>query len=88
MACESSGMNPQGDPANTQDDAGPMTPEPEPSTPDAGAMPAPEAIPLATWVDHLVNDYDDSSAPDTVEDKVIEDTDDPDAFNEYLMEKK
>ena len=70
----------------------------EPSDPDEGSaesgqtpdnpQSAGEAkpIPLATWVEHLVQDYGDTAEPDTVADKVIEDTDDPGAFDAYLIE--
>ena len=49
-------------------------------------MPTPAAIPLETWVDHLIYDYGETAAPDTVEEKVIDDTDDPHAFDAFLTE--
>ena len=75
-----------------QDGAG-ATP-PAPTEPDAGAAPnpgtpgpdaAPAAIPLATWVHLLVTDDPEGlREPDTVHDKNIEDTSNPEAFVEFL----
>ena len=49
-------------------------------TPDGQA-----GIPLQTWVHQLVTErMSDSAEPDTVEDKVIIDTGDESAFDEYL----
>ena len=43
------------------------------------------AIPLTTWVDDLVVHHStETSAPDTVDDKNITDTDDPAAFDPLL----
>jgi hypothetical protein len=69
------------------------TPEPEPPvdagspTPDAAppvevdAGPAP-GIPLIEWVDDLLDHHtNDTSAPDTVDDKKIIDDEDPNKFN-------
>jgi hypothetical protein len=56
-----------------QPDAGPIPPEPT----------AP--IPLLTWVHALVTDDPEGlRAPDTVHDKNIEDTSNPEAFAEFL----
>jgi len=51
--------------------------EPETTTP-------PPAIPLVTWVTDLANQTADDAIPDTVEDKNIEDTDDPAAFDAFV----
>ena len=51
---------------------------------DAGTSPDP-AIPLAFWVEGLVDQgASETAVPDTVDDKNIEDTDDPHAFDAYF----
>jgi hypothetical protein len=47
------------------------------AVPDAG----PVAVPLTAWVHDLVSGFGPMSEPDTVDDKVIMDTDDPAAFD-------
>jgi hypothetical protein len=49
--------------------------------PDAG----PVAVPLTVWVNDLVQNFGPMSPPDTVDDKVIMDTDDPAAFDGILQ---
>ena len=49
--------------------------------PDAGPM----AVPLTVWVNDLVQNFGPMSPPDTVDDKVIMDTDDPAAFDTILQ---
>ena len=51
--------------------------------PDAGAPGASAAVPITDWVQAMV-DYSETSAPDTVEDKNIKDTEDPAAFDSFL----
>jgi hypothetical protein len=68
-----------------------MQPDMQPgsSTPDGGAGDARPSIPLTDWVHAMVKEgQDDGNGPaDTVADKVgiVEDTDDPAAFNEFVM---
>jgi hypothetical protein len=46
----------------------------------------PTGIPLGTWVHALVTERNsDEAEPDTVEDKTIIDTEDPAAFDAYLI---
>jgi hypothetical protein len=49
--------------------------------PDAG----PVAVPLTVWVNDLVQNFGPMSPPDTVDDKVIMDTEDPAAFDSILQ---
>lgn len=64
------------EPTPAEDDA------PPPVDADAGADPA---IPLASWVEGLVDQgMNETALPDTVDDKNIEDTDDPHAFDAYF----
>jgi len=53
---------------------------------DQTAPPPSAAIPLLQWVTDLAAQTTDLAAPDTVEDKRIEDTDDPAAFDRFLVE--
>ena len=59
------------------------------STPevDGGAAPdgGPVAVPLTVWVNDLVTNFGPMSPPDTVDDKVIMDTEDPAAFDPILQ---
>jgi hypothetical protein len=72
VACQDSAPAPPPPPVE-QPGAGPATPEP------------PAAIPLLTWVHALVTDDPEGlRAPDTVHDKNIEDTSNPEAFAEFL----
>jgi len=53
---------------------------------DGGAGGAGGAIPLVDWVTDLATNHNDNtSAPDTVADKNIADTDDPKAFDPLLQ---
>jgi hypothetical protein len=54
---------------------------------DGGAAPdgGPVAVPLTVWVNDLVTNFGPMSPPDTVDDKVIMDTDDPAAFDAILQ---
>ena len=51
------------------------------AAPDGGAA----AIPITDWVHDLVVNFGPMSAPDTVDDKNIKDTDDPGAFDPLLQ---
>jgi hypothetical protein len=64
-------------------DAGPNpTPDAMVPSPDA----APQGIMLQTWVEQLVTERtSDTAEPDTVEDKVIIDTEDPNAFDRWIF---
>lgn len=54
--------------------------------PDGGVSSAP--IPLIDWVDDLVDHHtDESSPPDTVHDKNIMDTDDPNKFEKRFADR-
>jgi hypothetical protein len=54
------------------------------TTPDAASDNKP--IPLLTWVDDLIDHHTrDDAVPDTVDDKNIEGTEDPAAFDKYLQ---
>ena len=50
------------------------------------APPPQAAIPLLEWVTDLAAQTTDLAVPDTVEDKVIIDTDDPAAFDAFLTQ--
>ena len=65
------------------DDGGGVTPQPDAmaGAPDAG----PSGIPLVIWVDDLVEHRTtDEAEPDTVDDKMVIDNEDPDLFNHWL----
>jgi hypothetical protein len=73
------------------DDGGGLTPQPDAMTggsPDAmtgGADAGANGIPLVVWVDDLVEHRTtDEAEPDTVDDKVVIDSEDPDLFNHWL----
>jgi len=46
----------------------------------------PTPVPILSWVTEMVDQTADDAMPDTVEDKVIADTDDPAAFDSFLVE--
>jgi hypothetical protein len=60
-------------------DGAPAQPSP---TPDAG--PVATGVPLLEWVTEMTSQTADDAIPDTVEDKVVVDTDDPAAFDSFL----
>ena len=78
------------------DDDKPAVVQPDAGTPagsdagtpaaDGGAPSGPMAIPLTVWVNDLVTNYGPMSPPDTVDDKVIMDTEDPGAFDPLLQQ--
>jgi len=51
----------------------------------ATTTPAPTPIALVAWVTDLSMQTTDEATPDTVEDKVIADTDDAAAFDSFLV---
>jgi hypothetical protein len=56
-----------------------------PPAADAGSAPTGSAIPIELWVDELVENHTtDQAQPDTVDDKNIENTEDPSAFDHLL----
>jgi hypothetical protein len=77
-----------------EDEPAPMLPDsgaptmPPGSMPDGGGDAGP-SIPLSTWLRAMVDEGGDdgNGMPDTVEDKigVVKDTDDPSAFDEFVM---
>jgi hypothetical protein len=75
--------------ACNDDDAPAVTPAADVAPPmaaDAGAADAgPVAVPLTVWVNDLVTTFGPMSAPDTVDDKIIMDTEDPTAFDQLLQ---
>jgi predicted component of type VI protein secretion system len=76
--------------ACNDDDAPAVTPAADVAptvTADAGAAPdaGPVAVPLTVWVNDLVTTFGPMSAPDTVDDKIIMDTEDPAAFDQILQ---
>jgi hypothetical protein len=77
--------------ACNDDDAPVVTPVAQPDAAggdvDGGVAPdaAPMAVPLTVWVNDLVQNFGPMSPPDTVDDKVITDTDDPAAFDTILQ---
>jgi hypothetical protein len=50
-----------------------------------GAGGAGGGIPLVDWVTDLASNYTETSAPDTVDDKVVIDNSDPSAFDPLLQ---
>lgn len=77
------------DPVNERDPSStPTKPDPsKPTSPVPGLPPPTAAIPLALWVEDLVDNHTTNDAqPDTVADKNIENTEDPEAFDQYLKQ--
>jgi hypothetical protein len=64
-------------------DEAPVTP----GTPDAGG-PTTNMIPLTEWVTSMTDTTNEEALPDSVDDKVgvVTDTDDPAAFDAFLVE--
>ena len=68
------------------DDGGSNTPTPD-AGPSGGADAATAGIPLLVWVDDLVEHRtSDEAEPDTVDDKVVIDNEDPELFNHWLVQ--
>ena len=68
------------------DEGGGVTPQPDANTggtTDAGTA----GIPLALWVDDLLEHRTtDDALPDTTDDKVVIDNEDPELFNHWLVQ--
>lgn len=63
-------------------DAGGVVDAGAPTAADTGAPVESKAVALVDWVDDLVDHHtDDVSLPDTVDDKLIVDDEDPNTFN-------
>ena len=56
---------------------------PAPTTPAPTPAP-PGAVPITAWIHDLVHKFGPTSDPDTVEDKVLIDTEDEKAFDDLL----